>query len=133
MLLYCLGEEAETVLASTKVYDTVLAKFNSFFKVCNNVIYERARFNRRKQLEGEPAERYIFELYQLANQNEYGALKEEMIRDRLVVGIRDSPLSERTAVGPRSHPRKGEENDQTTRSSNKKYSKVLVQEKLQAL
>ena len=40
MLLFCLREEAETVLASTnitdeqrKVYDTVIIKFDSFFKV----------------------------------------------------------------------------------------------------
>ena len=54
-LLYCLGEEAEAVLASTnitdeerKVYDTVLKKFDDFFKVRKNVIFERARFNRFK-------------------------------------------------------------------------------------
>ena len=71
-LLYCLGEQAETVLASTniteeqrKVYDTVISKFDSFFKVTRNVIFERARFNRRVQLEGESAEKFIVELYNL--------------------------------------------------------------------
>ena len=56
-LLYCLGEEAEGVLTSTnvtederKVYKTVLQKFDDFFKVRRNVIYERARFNRRHKL-----------------------------------------------------------------------------------
>ena len=51
-LLYCMGQEAETVLASTNitdddraVYNTVIGKFNSF-KVTRNVIYERAHFNR---------------------------------------------------------------------------------------
>ena len=69
-LLYCLREEAETVLASTnitdeqrKVYDTVINKFDSFFKVTRNVIFERARFNRRVQLKGETAEQFIIELY----------------------------------------------------------------------
>ena len=72
-LLYCLGEEAETVLASTnitdeqrKVYDTVINKFDSFFKVTRNVIFERARFNRRVQVEGETAEQFIVELYNLS-------------------------------------------------------------------
>ena len=62
-LLYCLGEEADAVLASThateeerKSYDSVLGKFDSFFKVRKNVIYERARFNRRNQLNSESAE-----------------------------------------------------------------------------
>ena len=100
-LLYCLGEEAETVLASTnitdeqrKVYDTVISKFDSFFKVTRNVIFERARFNRRVQLEGETAEQFIIELYNLSEFCNYGELTSEMIRDRLVIGIRDRHLSE---------------------------------------
>ena len=59
------------------------------------MIFERARFNRRSQRDGENAEEYIAALYSLAENCQYGALKEEMIRDRLVVGIRDSALSER--------------------------------------
>ena len=69
-LLYCIGEEAESVLNSTnttederKVYQTVLDKFDSFFRVRRNVIYEHTRFNRRNQLENEIAEQYIMELH----------------------------------------------------------------------
>ena len=101
-LLYCLGEQAEAVLTSTNataaeraVYATVLSKFDEFFKVRKNVIFERARFNRRNQHEGESAEDYIVALYDLAENCDYGALQSEMIRDRLVVGIRDGTLSER--------------------------------------
>ena len=80
-LLYCLGEEAETVLASTgltdaecQVYATVLGKFDSYFKVRLNVIFERARFNRRSQQDDESAEKYITELYALADNCNYGDL-----------------------------------------------------------
>ena len=100
-LLYCIGEEAEAVLTSTNItaeergqYDTVVAKFDSFFGVRRNIIFERARFNRRHQQEGETAEQYIMELYRLAENCDYGPLKDEMIRDRLVVGIRDAALSQ---------------------------------------
>ena len=100
-LLYCLGEQAEAVLSSTnaseeelKDYDAVVKKFDEFFKVRKNTIFERARFNRRNQHEGESAEHYIMALYDLAANCEYGAMEPEMIRDRLVVGIRDSALSE---------------------------------------
>ena len=48
-LLYCLGEEAESVLISTNIteeeqkdYSKVIEKFDSFFKVCRNVVFERA-------------------------------------------------------------------------------------------
>ena len=57
----------------------------------HNVIYERTRFNRR----GETAEQYIVALYSRAENCDYGAMKEELIRHRLVVGIRDATLSER--------------------------------------
>ena len=100
-LLYCLGEEAEDILASTnpfqeetRAFFTVILKFDSFFKICKNVIFERARFNREKQLEGESTEQYITHLYHLAENYDCGELKSEMIRDRLVVGIKDSALSE---------------------------------------
>ena len=106
-LLYCLGEEADAVLSSTnatederKVYATVIEKFDAFFKVRRNVIFERARFNRRNQLDGETAEQYIMELYRLAESCDYGDLKDEMIRDRLVVGIRDAVLSQQLQLDP---------------------------------
>ena len=78
------------VLASTniteeekKVYETVCGKFDDFFKVRRNVIFERARFNRRNQLEGEPAEKYMMELYHLTENCENGVLTNEMIRTAL--------------------------------------------------
>ena len=101
-LLYCLGEEADAVFSLTNPtaeergnYDNILAKFDSFFQVRKNVIYERTRFNKRNQQSGETAEEYIVALYDLVNNCNYGALREEMIKDRLVVGIRDSALSEK--------------------------------------
>ena len=70
-------------------------KFDSFFNVRRNVIYERACFNRRDQLEGESTEQYIMCLYSLVETCEYGEFKEEMLRDRLVVGIRDAAMSQK--------------------------------------
>ena len=100
-LLYRLGEEADCVLTSVnataddrKVYAKVLELFDDYFKVRRNVIFERARFNRRVKLPGETAEEFIMTLYTLAATCNYGDLEQEMIRDRLVVGIRDSALSE---------------------------------------
>ena len=53
-LLYCLGEEANNILASThiseadrNVFSKVIEKLDEYFKVHHNVIFERARFNYR--------------------------------------------------------------------------------------
>ena len=77
-----------------------MSKFDAVFKVCRNVIYERARFNRRSQQPGETNEQFIMALYELADNCEYGKMKDEMIHDRRVVGIRDSSLSKRLQLDP---------------------------------
>jgi len=86
VLLYCMGEEAEDILVSTNIsdddrkrYDSVIAKFDAFFKVRKNIIFEQARFNRRNQKEGESVEQFITSLYNLAKYCEYGDIKGEMI------------------------------------------------------
>ena len=101
-LLYCMGEEGDAVLTSTNItedeqksYVNVMRKFDEFFKIRRNEIYERAKFNRRDQVESESAEQYIMSLYELVETCEYGMLKEEMLRDRIVVGIRDLVLSKK--------------------------------------
>ena len=60
-LLYCIGEEAEDVLGSTgtteverKDYQIVVCKFDSYFQVRQNVIYERVRFNRGTKKKVKP-------------------------------------------------------------------------------
>ena len=72
-LLYCMGEEADSVLTSTNIsaddrkkYTAVIGKFDDYFKVRRNAIFERAKFNRRSQREGESVEQYIAKLYELA-------------------------------------------------------------------
>ena len=106
-LLYFLGEDAEEVLDTTRIstddrkkYQKVIEEFDSYFKVKKNVIYERARFNQHSQLPGEPADRFITEIHRLAENCEFGGMKDELIRDRLDVGIRDSALSERLQLEP---------------------------------
>ena len=101
-LLYCLGEEADDVLTSTNIsaedrkkYSEVIAKFDAFFQVRKNVIFERARFNRRNQRPGESIEQYITALYGLLKSCEFGTFKEELLRDRIVVRILDTTLSDR--------------------------------------
>lgn len=71
------------------------AKFKGHFVKRRNVIFKRAKFNNRKQEPGEPVDVFITALYALAEHSNYGTLHDEMIRDRIVVGIRDSSLSEK--------------------------------------
>jgi len=106
-LLYCIGEEAKDTLVSTNIsaedkkkYNSVISKFDTVFKVRKNVIFECAHFNQWRQGEGESIEQFITSIYQLADNHEYEELKEEMIRDRIVVGIKNQALSERLQLDP---------------------------------
>ncbi|KAM7300813.1 uncharacterized protein ISCGN_016398 [Ixodes scapularis] len=101
-LVYAMGREAEDILASLKLtdaekqdYGAVTEAFGKHFVPRTNVIYERAKFNSRKQEPHETVDAFVTDLYKAAETCEYGNLKEELIRDRLVVGLIDVKLSER--------------------------------------
>ena len=101
-LIYCMGSQAEDALLGLNIstddmkkYQTVKDKFDSHFIVKRNYIFERAKFNKRCQLETEPIETFLAELYNMVENCNYGPMKEELLRDRIVVGISDNKLSER--------------------------------------
>ncbi|KAK0146533.1 hypothetical protein N1851_014140 [Merluccius polli] len=102
-LIYAMGMEAENVFKSfafvgaedNDKYDDVLAKFDNYFVPKKNTIHERACFYQRVQQPGEMAESFIRALYELSETCDFGVIKNEHIRDRLVVGIRDKGLSRR--------------------------------------
>jgi len=106
-LLYCLGEEAEEILDTTQIssenrvkYDKVMEEFDNYFQVRKNVIFERVRFNKRNQLPKEPVDHFISEIHGLADRCDFKNMKDELICDRLVVGIQDNALSERLQLEP---------------------------------
>ena len=82
--------------ADRKKYDKVVEKLDGFFKVRRNTsVFERAKFNRRNQMQGESIEQYITALFNLRETCEFGDLADQLLRDRIIVGIRDTALAER--------------------------------------
>ncbi|UYV73824.1 K02A2.6-like [Cordylochernes scorpioides] len=75
-------------------------KFEEHFIGKRNVIFERAQFIRRYQQDGEAVEEYIRVLHKMAENCNHGSLKEEMIKDRLVVGVKNLQLSEKLQLEP---------------------------------
>ena len=106
-LIYTMGDQADDILNSFKLsasalkrYDAVKTKFDNHFVVRRNVIFERAKFNRRSQEEGETVDNFITALHALAEYCEFGTLQDELIGDRIVVGLRDAKLSEKLQLDP---------------------------------
>ena len=52
-------------------------------------------FNRRVQKPDESVDSFITDLHRLAEFCEYGDLHDQLIRDRIVVGLRDAKVSEK--------------------------------------
>ncbi|UYV63647.1 hypothetical protein LAZ67_2005162 [Cordylochernes scorpioides] len=74
MLVYCMGDNADDILLSCKIASDQLENYNK---------------------EGEKVNEFITALHSLAEHCNFGMLHDELIRDRIVVGVRDRALSER--------------------------------------
>lgn len=103
-LLTVIGEEAREVFATfswaavgdENKIDTVLQKFEQYCQPRLNVPFERYRFNRRMQEPGEPYDQYRTSLLKLAEGCSFGTItSEEILRDRLVFGIKDQQAREK--------------------------------------
>lgn len=58
-----------------------------------NMIHERLWFHLRSQKHGESLEEFIRSLQELVDGCDFGAMKSENIRDRLVIFVLDKELS----------------------------------------
>ena len=101
-LVYSMGDKADDILRSfhlpvddEKKFSVVKERFERHFVKRRNTIFERAKFNTRKQRDGETVDDFITDVFCLAEHCGYADLHDEMVRDRIVVGIRDSRLSEK--------------------------------------
>lgn len=77
---------------------TVLSKFEKYCQPRKNVPFERYRFNRRVQETGETYDQYCTALRKLAAGCDFSSItQEEILRDRIVFGIRDNKVRETIA------------------------------------
>ena len=99
-LLTCIGQEALEIYdglafddeTQKKDIDVVLKKLEEFCIGTTNEIYERYLFNKRDQAEGESIDTYVAALRSLSKTCNYGTLTDNLIRDRMVVGILDKGI-----------------------------------------
>lgn len=106
-LLYAMGKEAEPIFSTftfpdeiEDYYGETMKKFDEHFVPKRNVIHERACFHRRSQRHGESVEAFVRHLYELAEYCDFGATKDEQIRDRIVIGLVDMEVSQKLQLEP---------------------------------
>ena len=100
-LLYAMGDSADDLLTMLHIdedhatYEEVTGALNAYFHARKSIIVERAKFNRRSQGPGEPVEQFMQDLHRLADDCEYGLLRDQLIRDCIVVGVLEDGLSDK--------------------------------------
>ena len=97
-----MGDDADDIFSALpmtaderKKYETLKSKLEGHFIIKRNVIFERAKFNLTFQKENESVDNFITDLFTLAQHCNYGTLHDEMVRDRIVVSLKDKTLSEK--------------------------------------
>ncbi|XP_023229307.1 uncharacterized protein LOC111629653 [Centruroides sculpturatus] len=102
ILLHCLGEEAleifETLELSeeeAKQPNVILEKLELYFIPKSNQSVESHKFNTRVQGPSEVFDDFLADLRKLSINCEFGNLRDRLLRDRIVSGIRDQKVKER--------------------------------------
>lgn len=102
ILLNIIGEEGLEIFNNftiseedKKKYEKVIEEFEKYLKPTVNEVYERFVFYRRNQHENESVEHFVKELKTLAKTCGFGDQTETMVRDRIVLGVRDKELQEK--------------------------------------
>ena len=80
--------------------DVLFKKFEEYCKPRKNLTVIRHKFNSRVQGVSETADQLITDLKLLSMDCEYGELREEMICDRLVVGVYSEEVKEKLLQQP---------------------------------
>ena len=84
-LFYAMGDSADDILQTLRLdegtvsYEEIKKSLNDYFAERRNIIVERARFNKRSQKPGESVDAFIQDLYRLADNCDYGMLKDDLI------------------------------------------------------
>ncbi|KAK3784424.1 hypothetical protein RRG08_039425 [Elysia crispata] len=100
--LYMIGRNGREIYNTWTTEETdqdkievLFNKFDTFCKPKYNVTLERYKFNTGIQQEHETLDEFVTEHTRLAKQCKFENLKEDMIRDRIVVGIRRPEVKDR--------------------------------------
>ena len=75
--------------------DQILTALGNHFMPQKHLLFERVKFGFTNQTEHETIDQYVVRLRQLAEPCEFEGLCESLIRDRLVIGTRDSATRDR--------------------------------------
>ena len=75
--------------------ETVLLKFRTYCEPRKNIVFERYQFWNRNHNASEPIDQWVTDLRSKAAKCEFGTFESDMIRDKVVFGVRDDRIKKR--------------------------------------
>lgn len=105
LLLSSMGDECIEIFNTFKLstedsnkFDTVLQNFDSYFEPKKNTVIARYKFFNCVQQENETVDSFVTNLKNLAKDCAFENQEESLIRDLLIIGIRDSAVKEKLLI-----------------------------------
>ncbi|KAJ3650090.1 hypothetical protein Zmor_021798 [Zophobas morio] len=102
VMLNCIGDAALRIYNTFEFkngeegkFNCLLKKFEDIFVPTINETYERYLFFTREMKPGETVDEYVTQLRQLSENCQFGTLCESLIKDRLVLGIKENSVKDR--------------------------------------
>ncbi|KAJ8881525.1 hypothetical protein PR048_018007 [Dryococelus australis] len=99
MLFNVIGDEAvelyntfELIAKDRQDYEKVLKAFADYCNPVKNIVVKRFKFHSRLQEEGESFKTFLTDLKKLIKSCEFKEQADSVVRDRIVLGIRDKGL-----------------------------------------
>lgn len=102
ILLNCIGQEGLELYYNlikdsedTPKFDELLKLFDEYFEPKQNELINTFNFNNRKQEDGETFDNFYIAIRKLVKNCNFKDMEDRMLRDRIVMGIRDRKLQQK--------------------------------------
>ena len=76
-------------------YDKIITKFDEHFNPWKNLTFNRYNFLTARQIDSESFDEFYTRLRNLSENCELADLRDSLIKDIIIIGIRDTKLKER--------------------------------------
>ena len=102
IFLHSVGEEARLLyntlvfnaVADKLIYTKITEKFEAYITPRKNTTFCRYKFFTYRQEEGQNFDKYLTEMRKLSNDCELGGLKDSLLADMMIFGLRDKRIQE---------------------------------------
>ena len=102
LFLHCIGDEGRRIYntlpfdaaGDNEVYTKVIEKFEAHISPRKTITFNRYKFFTYRQDDGQTFDDYLTTMRKLCGDSELGTMEDELLRDMLIIGLKDKRLQE---------------------------------------